>query len=77
MEGENVNYLIGDLSGQLRAQTQQLTDIQSRLVSMDARLRVAENNTTKLTVQMGLVGIISGGIGSALLQVITSLILKR
>lgn len=67
---KNIEYQLGQLTGQVAALVAQVASMQVTMVGLDTRLRENERDTTKLMVKMGTLATIAGGVGSLLLNII-------
>jgi len=81
-EKGSIDFQLGELKGQMTALVSTVTMLSASIDSrfsgisgsiekLDARLRNTEADTIRLTVKIGLLGIISGGLGSLLVNYIT------
>lgn len=70
MEQNNLDYLVGTLSGQISSLIATVNQMAGTISNLDARLQRNERQTTALTVRMGILGLISGGVGSFLMELI-------
>ena len=59
---------IGELKGQMSAVLSTISMLNNTVNQIDTRLRQAEFDTIKLSVKMGLLGIVAGGFGSFLMS---------
>jgi len=65
---EDVALQIGELKGQMSALLSTVAMLANTINQIDSRLRQAEFDTIKLSVKMGLLGIVAGGLGSFLMS---------
>ena len=68
--GNNIDYLLGQLSGQVTSLTATVASLSTIIASLDARLQKNERETTALSVRMGLFGLVAGGMGSFLMEML-------
>lgn len=76
MNGENLEFQIGKLTGQMTALVTQVLALSSTLTLLDERLRKNETNTTILMVKMSMISVVSGAVGAFLMQFIQSALAK-
>ena len=76
MQEKDVQFLLGQLSGQLAALQGSMTTMATQLSALDTRLQKNENETSKLTVKIGLLAIVAGGVGSLLMELSLKYIFK-
>lgn len=76
MTGENLEYQIGKLTGQVMALVTQVSAMSATITLLDERLRKNETNTTALMVKMSLIGGTSGTIGAAGVALIQHFLMK-
>jgi multidrug resistance efflux pump len=69
-EDHNLALQIGELKGQMSALLSTVAMLTNTVNQIDTRLRQAEFDTIKLSVKMGLLGIVAGGLGSFLMSYI-------
>jgi hypothetical protein len=69
-DATNIEYQLGQLTGQVAALVAQMAAMQVTMSGLDARLRENERDTTKLMVKMGTLATVAGGIGSLILNII-------
>lgn len=65
-----IHLQIGQLMGQMQALVETVKSLTNTMQKIEERLRLNETNTTKLSVKMSLIGLISGGVGSLALQIL-------
>jgi hypothetical protein len=76
MTGENLEYQIGKLTGQVTALVTQVSAMSSTIALLDERLRRNETNTTALMVKMSMIGVLSGAVGSVSIALVQHFIFK-
>lgn len=76
MTGENLEYQIGKLTGQVTALVTQVSAMSSTIALLDERLRRNETNTTALMVKMSIIGVVSGAVGSVSIALVEHFLLK-
>ena len=69
-DDHNLALQIGELKGQMSALLSTVAMLTNTVNQIDTRLRQAEFDTIKLSVKMGLLGIVAGGLGSFLMSYI-------
>lgn len=73
---EDSKILLGELRGQLSSLLTLVNNQTNVINSLDTRLRKNEDETTKLTVKMTVIGIVAGGFGSFATTFILKIIFK-
>lgn len=69
----SLEFVIGQLSGQVIALQATCSLMAASITSLESRLRNTEEQTVKLMVKVGIIGIVAGGLGTAGLQFIQKL----
>lgn len=71
-ETSELNLQIGQLMGQVQSLMSTVGGMSAAITRLEERLRKNEENTTVLTVKMSLVGVVSGGLGSLIITIVSN-----
>lgn len=66
---DSILFQIGQMAGQLNAVNASVLSIQGTLVALETRLREQEKQSTRTATIIGLVGVIAGGMGSFVMNI--------
>lgn len=67
-QNQGLALQIGELKGSVAALISTVSMLNNAINQLDARLRQTESDTIKLSVKMGLLGVVAGGLGSFLMS---------
>lgn len=70
----NIEFQIGELTGQMSSLITTVNALSALISSLDMRLRNNEKDTTVLGVKMGILGVIAGAVGSFTMSLILKVV---